>query len=138
MVIPPLAPLALLWMLAAGAFTVYLYQRRRPGLLPLGAGARKGATAGFVCFVIVIVLSGIAGAILLATMSGPELHKALQDQLQQALARTSDPQVRQTMQGFLTPAGLMLAVVTLFFSLIVFGGLGGLLGSVVMGRKPSR
>ena len=130
MLLPPLAPFAILWMLLAGALSATLYQRRS-GRATAGEGARLGITAGFFAFAIVTVLSGASAALALAILSPAEIRAALQAQLTRALANNPDPAVRQALeQMLLTPHGIVLAFVSLFIGLIVLCGLGGMLGTL--------
>jgi len=129
MLLPPLAPFAVLWMLLAGALSATLYQRRA-GRATAGEGARLGITAGFFAFAIVTVLSGASAALALAILSPAEIRAALQTQLTRALANNPDPAVRQTLEQMLTPHGIVLAFVSLFIGLIVLCGLGGMLGTL--------
>src|SRR5438105_567530 len=129
MLLPPLAPFAILWMLLAGALSATLYQRRA-GRATAGEGARLGITAGFFAFAIVTVLSGASAALALAILSPAEIRAALQAQLTRALANNPDPAVRQALEQMLTPHGIVLAFVSLFIGLIVLCGLGGMLGTL--------
>jgi len=129
MLLPPLAPFAILWMLLAGALSATLYQRRA-GRATAGEGARLGITAGFFAFAIVTVLSGASAALALAILSPAEIRAALQTQLTRALANNPDPAVRQTLEQMLTPHGIVLAFVSLFIGLIVLCGLGGMLAGL--------
>ena len=129
MLLPPLAPFAILWMLLAGALSATLYQRRARRATA-GEGARLGITAGFFAFAIVTVLSGASAALALAILSPAEIRAALQAQLTRALANNPDPAVRQTLEQMLTPHGIVLAFVSLFIGLIVLCGLGGMLGTL--------
>ena len=130
MLLPPLAPFAILWMLLAGALSATLYQRRA-GRATAGEGARLGITAGFFAFAIVTVLSGASAALALAILSPPEIRAALQAQLTRTLANNPDPAVRQALEQMLTPHGIVLAFVSLFIGLIVLCGLGGMLGTLI-------
>ena len=129
MLLPPLAPFAILWMLLAGALSATLYQRRARRATA-GEGARLGITAGFFAFAIVTVLSGASAALALAILSPAEIRAALQAQLTRALANNPDPAVRQALEQMLTPHGIVLAFVSLFIGLIVLCGLGGMLGTL--------
>ena len=129
MLLPPLAPFAILWMLLAGALSATLYQRRA-GRATAGEGARLGITAGFFAFAIVTVLSGASAALALAILSPAEIRAALQAQLTRTLANNPDPAVRQTLEQMLTPHGIVLAFVSLFIGLIVLCGLGGMLAGL--------
>ena len=129
MLLPSLAPFAILWMLLAGALSATLYQRRARRATA-GEGARLGITTGFFAFAIVTVLSGASAALALAILSPAEIRAALQTQLTRTLANNPDPAVRQTLEQMLTPHGIVLAFVSLFIGLIVLCGLGGMLGTL--------
>ena len=129
MLLPPLAPFAILWMLLAGALSATLYQRRARRATA-GEGARLGITTGFFAFAIVTVLSGASAALALAILSPAEIRAALQAQLTRALANNPDPAVRQALEQMLTPHGIVLAFVSLFIGLIVLCGLGGMLAGL--------
>ena len=130
MLLPTLAPFAILWMLLAGALSATLYQRRA-GRATVGEGARLGITTGFFAFAIVTVLSGASAALALAILSPAEIRAALQAQLTRALANNPDPAVRQALEQMLTPHGIVLAFVSLFIGLIVLCGLGGMLAGLL-------
>ena len=130
MLLPPLAPFAVLWMLLAGALSAALYQRGA-GRLTVGGSARLGVTTGFFAFAIMAVMSGVSAALARAVMTPAEIRAALQAQLERALANNPDPAVRQTMeQMLLTPHGMVLAFVSLFIGLIILCGIGGMLGGL--------
>jgi hypothetical protein len=129
MLVPPLAPYAILWMLLAGALSTTLYERRA-GRTTVGEAARLGATTGFFAFAIMTVFSGASAALARMVMTPTQIRAALQAQLSRAVANNPDPAVRQTLEQMLTPQGVVLAFVSLFIGLIVLCALGGMLGSL--------
>src|SRR5437879_8585289 len=71
MLLPPLAPFAILWMLLAGALSATLYQRRA-GRSTISQSARVGGTTGLFAFAIMTVLSGASAALALAILRSEE------------------------------------------------------------------
>jgi hypothetical protein len=95
-----------------------------------------GALGGLVWF----AMSSIMGALIVVFMhKGPELRTALLAKIQESASQTTDPQVLSMFERFKTPAGLEVLIVAglvlAFFSSIVLGGLGGALGSLILGRR---
>jgi uncharacterized membrane protein (DUF485 family) len=62
------------------------------------------------------------------------------EELQQAAARSSDPQAQQVVEFVQTPQGfaifLSLVVFVTFVSFVLFSGLGGVVGAALLRRKP--
>jgi len=123
-------------MLAAGFLCVLFYRRRcRAALVTPGLGAKLGALTGALGF-------GILAAILaLAAVFG--LRQQLQDNflkvLQEYAANSSDPRVAQVLEMSKTPEGFTL-LMTVFLAMtlvafLIFSGLGGALGALLLRRK---
>lgn len=123
---------------AAGAFAVRLY-RQRSGHTPLlpGAGARIGAVSGVFGFGFFCVIAAVGTALF---GGGSQLKAALLSSLEQAAARSQDPQAQAVLEKLRTPEGLMLVlafslafVFTLFVALSSLGG--ALAASMSRGRQ---
>jgi hypothetical protein len=118
---------------AAGALAVHFY-RRKAGSAPLssGAGARIGALSGLLGFVFFSVLG--AGGLALF-QGGTELKTALLTNLQQAAARSQDPQAQAALEKFKSPEGLMfLLSFSLVFVAFLFIALSALGGAIAASR----
>jgi hypothetical protein len=126
-----------LGMLAAGILCVFLYRRVDPFLnLTPWTGARLGAASGAMGFAILMTIFAIGVA---AFNAGGEIHQKMLDAIQQAAARSSDPQAQQAVEFFKTAPGLtlfmILGSILLCIMFVLFSGLGGALGAVLLRRK---
>jgi hypothetical protein len=125
-------------MPSAGFLSIVFYRQRRPSEMRLKAatGAALGALGGLLWF----AMSSIMGALIVVFMrKGPELRVALLAKIQESASQTTDPQMLSMFERFKTPAGfevlILAGLVLAFFSSIVLGGLGGVLGSAILGRR---
>lgn len=123
---------------AAGAFAVRLYRQRsgQVSLLP-GAGARIGAVSGVFGFGFFCVIAAVGTALF---GGGSQVKLALLSGLEQAAARSQDPQAQAALEKLRTPEGLILVlafslafVFTLFVALSSLGG--ALAASMSRGRR---
>ena len=123
---------------AAGAFAVRLYRQRsgQVSLLP-GAGARIGAVSGVFGFGFFCVIAAVGTALF---GGGSQVKLALLSGLEQAAARSQDPQAQAALEKLRTPEGLILVlafslafVFTLFVALSSLGG--SLAASMSRGRR---
>ncbi|HET7442237.1 MAG TPA: zinc ribbon domain-containing protein [Terriglobales bacterium] len=136
LMVTPLGVLGL-GMLVAGIVAVGLYRRHSPvGALTLAHGAKLGALSGAFGFAFFSAFLAVQVALL---HKGDELRSALVHAVEQAAARSSDPQA-QAMAAWLTsPEGLGLMVaLSLFFTLVLFlilAALGGVLAAMFR-RQP--
>lgn len=132
-------PLAafLLWPIAAGAFAVALYLRRRPQTaVTAGMGARVGAITGLFGFVIFAVLMAID---LMVLRGGGRLRQAMEQVIQQSAARNPNPQAQAMIRRLLSPEGVavMITVVLIFFlaAFVACGSIGGALGAALFKKR---
>jgi len=123
---------------AAGAFAVRLYRQRsgQVSLLP-GAGARIGAVSGVFGFGFFCVIAAVGTALF---GGGSQVKLALLSGLEQAAARSQDPQAQAALEKLRAPEGLILVlafslafVFTLFVALSSLGG--ALAASMSRGRR---
>lgn len=124
-------------MLCVGFLAVFFYrQRRREMAIKPGIGAGLGALAGLLWFAMSSILEAL---VVILLHKGPELSSELIKRIQQAAAQTNDPQVLSIFERLKSPGGLELLMLTglifAFLASIVLGGLGGLLGGVILGRR---
>jgi hypothetical protein len=124
-------------MLSVGFLAVFFYrQRRREMAIKPGIGAGLGALAGLLWFAMSSILEAL---VVILLHKGPELSSKLIQALQQAAAQTNDPQVLSIFERLKSPGGLELLMLTglifAFLASIVLGGLGGLLGGMILGRR---
>jgi hypothetical protein len=123
-------------MLAAGFLSVLLYRRRYPlAGISLGLGIRIGALTGFLGFVLLAVILGIAASF----RSAQEVHSIVLKYVQEYASRTGDPRMQEVLALFNTSGGFaLLIVLSLFLTCIAFlffSGLGGALGAALLRRK---
>lgn len=127
-----------LGMLIAGVVAITLYRRHSPGgALTVRQGARLGALSGAFGFAFFSAFLAIQVALL---HKGEELRSALIHAVEQAAARSSDPQAQAVAAWLTSPEGLGLMVAfSLFFTLVLFlilAALGGTLAALFR-RRPS-
>jgi len=124
-----------LGMVAAGFLCVLLYRHRCPfHPLSAGTGAWLGVVTGvlgFAAFAVVLALT--------AALRPGEIHATFLNAIQQYTSHNSDPRLQQvipllqTPQGFVLVMALGLAMTLVGF--LIFSGLGGLIGAVLLRRK---
>jgi hypothetical protein len=128
-----------LWLLGAGALSVFLYQRRVPAALVTPAmGMRIGALSGVVGFV-----ASTFWMVFRFAKDNQEFRTALQEQMDKSIGSNPDPRAQDIMRQFMnnlnTPQGLatffvlMLVVVAIAF--VVFSAAGGALGAAMFARR---
>jgi hypothetical protein len=130
-------PLGALGLIAAGGVAVALYRRKDPGtFVSAGMGARLGAATGALGFGMFVILGAVQMAVL---HTGDEFRKTLLDAVQQAAARSSDPQAQQAVEYLKTPAGLavmmILGLAAVLVICLILSAVGGALGAAWLGRK---
>ena len=128
-----------LWLLGAGALSVFLYQRRMPGaLVTSGMGMRIGAVSGLVGFVATTFWMVFRFA-----KDNQEFRSALQEQMEKSIAANPDPRAQDIMRQFMnnlnTPQGLatffVLILVVMAIAFVVFAAAGGALGAAMSARR---
>jgi uncharacterized protein involved in cysteine biosynthesis len=136
----PIIPLAMLCMFASGGLAVTIY-RRRSGHRPVSPwmGSKLGLLAGGWGFGLLAILSTFR---LFGAGERNELRVAFRGKLQEAVASTPDPSVRQAMEGFgsyiasehglIVMVLIFLAIAAVFF--LAVSALGGALGAALFGR----
>jgi hypothetical protein len=102
-------------------------------------GAKLGALAGAIGFLIFAIYSAVQVAVL---NKGAELRAVLLQALDQAASRSSDPQAQAALAQLRTPGGLaFMMAVGFFMILIVFlivCSAGGALGAVFTRNRAQR
>ena len=128
-----------LWLLGAGALSVWMYQRRAPGaIVSPGMGMRLGALSGVTGFVVTTVWS-----VFRFTRDSAEFRAAMQEQMEKSLAAQPDPRAQDIMRQFMTtlntPEGLaiffVLVMVLMAVVFLVFSAAGGALGASMFARR---
>ena len=124
-------------MFSVGFLAVVFYrQSRREILMRPAIGAGLGALAGLLWFAMSSILEAL---VVILFHKGPELSSELVKRIQQASSQTSDPQVLAVFDRLKSPGGLELLMLTgLIFALLaslVLGGLGGVRGGAILGRR---
>ncbi len=128
-----------LWLLGAGALSVWLYQRRIPGaLVTPGMGMRIGSVSGAIAFVAATIWSVFR----FARDSG-EFRTAMVEQMDKSIASNPDPRAQEIMRQFMatlnTPQGLatffVLVMILMAIVFVVFSAAGGALGASMFARR---
>lgn len=124
----------------SGVLAVRFYMSSLPlNKLPGAFRFRLGALSGLVAFGMLVAVRTITIAIF---GGGSELRQVMVDAVHRAQSVNPDPQSQQMLLYFLTPQGMaIMAVLGLLFMCVVFvllAGLGGLVSTSVLPRKPSR
>jgi hypothetical protein len=116
-----------LGLLLAGVLAVAFYrQRDRAARITRWIGARLGATSG-----------ALAVGIIAVFRSKLDLHQVVQQAMQTAMERNSDPVARKTLQDFASQhphaliATMAISMVVVF---LVLATIGGVLGAMLMNR----
>jgi len=123
-------------MLGAGFLCVLLYRRRsRAGQVSPGLGAKLGALTGAFGFVLLASILGLAAAF----GKSQEIRDTFLKTLQEYANHSSDPHVAQLLELSKTQDGFtiliaMLLIMTLV-AFLIFSGLGGVLGALLLRRK---
>jgi hypothetical protein len=131
---------AFVGMVVGGVIAVVLYRRREPGAnLSAWMGARLGAMSGAFGFAIFIVFAAVTATFF---DGGPKLQQALQQSMDLAAKRSSDPVAAQQMlQIFRTPEGLaalmLIGLVLTLIGFVILAGLGGAIGAAWIRRRQS-
>ena len=129
-----------LWMLGGGVLAVVIYRRRQHlGFLSAGMGARLGAMAGLMGFVIF----GLLSLVQVLSMRGTgQLRAALEQALKTSAAHSGNPEAQQMVQQFLTPEGmrllLALGIVLMLVLFLALSSLGGAIAATISGKRETR
>lgn len=124
----PIVALPLVWLVAGGFFSVYLYRRRTGQLLTLGSGARLGWMTGLFAFVILLVM---LTTVVLA-ISDPGIAAQLVDAMR---ARGADVNAQNMLDAFRSPSGILQIVVAFFVIFTLFPTLGGAIGAKLLSGR---
>lgn len=129
-----------LGMLVGGFLAVVFYRKRNPLVrLTSGLGARLGAMSGAIAYGILVLLLAISVTLFHA---GGKLREAMMQAIQQAVARSSDPQATQMLEWFRTPQGmavlLIAGIIFAFLFFVAISSIGGALGAVMLRNKEQR
>ena len=127
-------------MFSVGFLAVIFYRQASPhASIRPGTGARLGALSGLLCFAIASI---VEAAVVLVLHKGAEIRTALLTAVNQAAARTSDPQALAVFNHFKSPEGLeFLMIFGLLFGLvaaIVLAAISGAFGGAVLGRPRTK
>jgi hypothetical protein len=126
-----------LGMLIGGSLSVVFYRRRIPvaNITP-GMGARLGMLSGILGACIFAVLLSL-GTLLFHAWD--TIRGKLMEIVEQTAARNSDPQTLQALEFFKSPQGIMMllsmALLGTLLAFVIFSGLGGALGAVLLRKK---
>jgi hypothetical protein len=116
-----------LGLIFAGVLSVVFYrQRNKAARITRWVGARLGVTSG-----------ALAVGIIAAFRSKLDLHQVVQQAMQTAIDRNSDPVARKTLQDFTSQHPHALITFMAIFTVVVFlvlAMVGGILGAMLMNR----
>lgn len=133
--VPVLSYGFLIWLLAAGFFSVYLYNRRAGLLLTVRQGARMGWITGVISFAI----SAFFFTLSIVALSGREggLAGLYKERLE--TMPMNDRNVQEAVELLQTPVGMAVVVIgSLFFVFVVvtsFCTAGGALGAKILDKS---
>jgi hypothetical protein len=119
--------LRLLFLMAAGAFSVYLYRRRSGYSLEVRGGARIGWISGLFCFVIFMVMFTASVALLTVLLRDASMTAMLRDQL--GSMGMSQEKVQEVMDVFQNPMQILGVLLWIFVTSTFITALGGALGA---------
>lgn len=130
----------LVWMLGGGMLAVVIYRRRqRLAVMTAAVGARLGARAGVMGFVIFGLLSLVQ---MLALRGSGQLRTALEEALKASAARSGNPDAQQMLQHFLTPEGMRtliaLGILVMLVLFVAVSTLGGAIAAAVSAKRETR
>ena len=128
------------WMVGGGMLTVVIYRRRQHlGHITARIGARLGAMAGLMGFVIFALLSLVQ---MLALRGTGQLQSAFQQALKTSAAHSGNPEAQQLMQQFLTPEGMrtliILGIILMLVLFVALSSLGGAFAAALSGKRETR
>lgn len=123
-------------MCSVGFLAVVFYRQGRPEGVKPTTGARLGMLSGLLCFAMSSIIEAV---FVLVLHKGAEIRKALTMAIDQAAARTTDPQALAMFDRFKSADGLqLLMILGLLFGLVaavVLAAISGALGGAVLGRR---
>ncbi len=125
-------------MLAAGFLAATFYRQHRPGIaLRASEAVKLGALAGIFC-------SCILSLVLACAATVPDARTKMQDQYIESIQKVAawfpanPADIQASIDKLKTPRGFAMALIeaclAVFLLSIVLGGLGGALGSAILGR----
>jgi hypothetical protein len=119
----------------AGWLAVSFYSRMARVQLRAREGFRIGALAGLAAFLMILVVGMVA---IMAPGAKSQFHQALLESANRVHAVNPELSPEQLVNYMLTPAGVIVGLVFTGVVLVVLAGLGGLLSTVVSGRRLPR
>lgn len=130
----------LAWMVGGGMLAVVIYRRRQHlGPMTAGLGARLGAMAGLMGFVIFGLLSLVQ---MLAMRGTGQLQATLEQALKASAARSGNPEAQQMVQQFLSPEGMrtliILGILLMLMLFLALSSLGGAIAATISGKRETR
>ena len=125
------APLGLS-MLVAGFVSVMIYRRRFPYPLTAKMGVQLGAASGAIAFIILVI--GVA-ATEKSLHGWAHAQQWIVNRIQQSASGSPPDQVQLLVDFFNSPAGMAIAVAMLFVGFLIFSGVGGALGALLLRRR---
>ena len=122
----------ILAMPVAGWLAVFFYTRMARYPLQSREGFRIGALAGLATFLMMLVMGVIA---MMAPGAKGQLRQALLESANRVHAMNPDLPPEQLVNYMLTPVGITVGLLFTCVVLVVLAGLGGLLSTVISGRR---
>lgn len=132
--VPYINWLFVIWLVAAGFLSVFLFRRRTGQILTVRGGARMGWITGVLSFGILTILLTVS-ILLVATRSGG-FAAMYREQVQRMAVQPQD--MRQALEILQSPGGVALILLFLVFMIFVITTsactVGGALGAKVLGK----
>ena len=125
------APLGLS-MLVAGFVSVMIYRRRFPFALSAKMGLQLGAASGAIGFIILAIAVAATENVLHGWAHAREW---IVNRVEQSAAGSPADQVQLVVDFFKSPAGMVIAIAMLFVGFLIFSGVGGALGALLLRRR---
>lgn len=125
----------ILAMPVAGWLAVSFYTRMARVPLRSREGFRIGSLAGLAAFLMIFVVGVVA---MMAPGTKDQVHQALLQSANRVHAMNPDLPPEQLVDYMLTPAGMTVGLLFTCVVLVLLAGLGGLLSTVVSGRRLPR
>ncbi len=128
-----------LWVLGAGAASVLFYRNRAAISVPVGLGARLGASTGMVASLVSSAFTTMG----ILVMGAGKMRDAMRQGMEQSANRNPDPNAQamvHRMMEFMTSPGGFALIMTLWFAiaflaLMAFGAGGVALGASLFGKR---
>ncbi len=125
--------LRMVFLLGAGAFSVFLYGRRSGQTVEVRSGVKMGWITGLFCFVIFTVLFTIVAASFAFLLRDASFTAFYREQM--TAMGMSQESIQQVLDLFKNPVQVVTMLFSLFLTSTVFPALGGALGARLLRKN---